>query len=52
LTYGGGEWAPIWATAFEGVKDGEAAVVTRHLGEILGREPEGFETTVRNMAAA
>lgn len=52
LSYGGGDWAPIWATAFDGVRDGETAVVTRHLAEILGREPEDFETTVRNMVSS
>jgi len=39
----------LWATAFEGIKHGEAATVTPHLRELLGREPEDFETTVRGM---
>jgi len=39
----------LWATAFEGLKHGEAATVTNHLRELLGREPEAFETTIRNM---
>ena len=38
-----------WATAFEGIKHGEAATVTPHLRELLGREPEDFETTIRGM---
>jgi hypothetical protein len=38
-----------WATAFEGIKHGEAATVTTHLRELLGREPEDFEATVRGM---
>lgn len=49
LTYGGGNWAPIWATAFDGIRDGECATVTPILAQILGREPEHFETTIRNM---
>ncbi|KAJ5980040.1 hypothetical protein N7481_007338 [Penicillium waksmanii] len=49
LTYGGGNWAPLWATAFDGIRDGECAVVTPHLAQILGREPEQFETTIKNM---
>jgi uncharacterized protein YbjT (DUF2867 family) len=42
----------LWATAFEGIKHGEAATVTPHLRELLGREPEDFETTVRGMLNA
>ncbi|KAJ5939948.1 hypothetical protein N7516_000116 [Penicillium verrucosum] len=49
LTYGGGDWAPLWATAFDGIRDGECAAVTPNLAQILGREPEQFETTIRNM---
>jgi hypothetical protein len=51
LTYGGGNWAPLWATAFDGVRDGETAALTPHLAQILGREPEPFETTIRNMVS-
>lgn len=39
----------LWATAFEGVRHGEAATITTHLRELLGREPEDFETTIRAM---
>ncbi|CRL23078.1 NAD(P)-binding domain [Penicillium camemberti] len=49
LTYGGGDWAPLWATAFDGIRDGECAAVTPNLAQILGREPEQFETTIRTM---
>ena len=35
-----------WATAFEGVKARECAVVTPALRDILGREPEEFEVTI------
>lgn len=49
LTYGGGNWAPLWATAFDGIRDGECAAVAPNLAQILGREPEEFDTTIRNM---
>ncbi|KAJ5515477.1 hypothetical protein N7527_007037 [Penicillium freii] len=49
LTYGGGDWAPLWATAFDGIRDGECAAVTPNLAQILGREPEQFETTIGHM---
>jgi hypothetical protein len=39
----------LWATAFEGIRQGETATVTGHLRELLGREPESFETTIRGM---
>ncbi|KAL4960342.1 uncharacterized protein BDV14DRAFT_193020 [Aspergillus stella-maris] len=52
LTYGGGSWAPLWATAFDGIRDGECAVVTPTLGRLLGREPETFETTIRSMLSS
>lgn len=35
-----------WATAFDGVRAGECAVVTSTLGQILGREPEAFDVTI------
>jgi uncharacterized protein YbjT (DUF2867 family) len=38
-----------WATAWEAIRAGEAAVVSPVLGEILGREPEDFETTIRGL---
>ncbi|KAK0725508.1 hypothetical protein B0H67DRAFT_452208, partial [Lasiosphaeris hirsuta] len=45
--FGSEEKARTWATAWEAIRAGETAVVTPQLGEILGREPEGFEVTVR-----
>lgn len=39
-----------WATTFEAVERGESAVVSLELEKLLGRKPEGFETTVRAMA--
>lgn len=50
LTYGGGDVAAVWATAFEAIRRGEAAVVSPLLAQILGREPEGFEQTIAGLA--
>lgn len=47
--HGPGEVPRQWATSFEAVKNGECAVVSGELGRLLGREPEGFEETVRRM---
>ncbi|GAA6055174.1 hypothetical protein JCM3770_002219 [Rhodotorula araucariae] len=49
---GGGRWALPWASAWEGVRRGETAVVTPTLGELLGREPESFEVTLEGLARA
>jgi nucleoside-diphosphate-sugar epimerase len=48
LDYGSGDWARLWATAFEGIRRSEANVVNAHLRDLLGREPEDFKTTIRN----
>ncbi|EED14343.1 NmrA-like family protein [Talaromyces stipitatus ATCC 10500] len=47
-TYHGVDLSREWATAWEAIRKGECAVVTPVLKELLGREPEDFETTVRN----
>ncbi|KAJ9489047.1 hypothetical protein VN97_g4222 [Penicillium thymicola] len=47
LTYKGVNLSREWATAWEAIKRGEAAVVSPALGEILGREPESYETTIK-----
>lgn len=49
LAYGSGELARLWATVYGAIEDGEAAAVTPHLREWLGREPEAFEVTIRAM---
>lgn len=49
-TYHGVNLAREWATAWEGIRHGETAVVSPVLKEWLGREPEDFETTVRKLA--
>lgn len=51
LDYGGGTiWPALWATAFEGIRRGEAGFVTGTLESVLGRKCEAFEITVGEMA--
>lgn len=38
-----------WATTFEAVREGETAVVTPHLKDLLGREPERFRDTIQKI---
>ncbi|KAL4801830.1 hypothetical protein BDV18DRAFT_148242 [Aspergillus unguis] len=45
----GVDLAREWTTAWDAIKLGETAVVTPTMKEILGREPEDYETTIRNM---
>jgi hypothetical protein len=52
LTYHGVDLSREWATAWQAIRNGECAVVSPVLKEILGREPEEFETTVRKDLAA
>ncbi|KKY37378.1 putativelike family protein [Diaporthe ampelina] len=49
--FGSEEKCRTWATAWEGIKDGEAALVTGDLEEILGRKPEGYEKTIKELLA-
>ena len=49
-TYHGINLAREWATAWDAIRRGETAVVTPLLREILGREPEDYETTIRALA--
>ncbi|KAL1996174.1 hypothetical protein VTN49DRAFT_497 [Thermomyces lanuginosus] len=51
LTYHGKDISRDWATAWKAIEEGETAVVTPTLGELLGREPEDFETTTRKAAS-
>ncbi|KAL2864004.1 uncharacterized protein BJX67DRAFT_229617 [Aspergillus lucknowensis] len=48
-TYHGVDLSREWATAWEAIRLGETAVVTPTLREILGREPEDYETTIRGL---
>lgn len=36
-----------WATSYDGIRRGECAVLSSTLGELLGRQPEDFEATIR-----
>ncbi|KAJ5836745.1 hypothetical protein N7447_002771 [Penicillium robsamsonii] len=44
--YHGVDHSKVWTTTFEAFRRGEAAYVSPLLGELLGREPEDFRTTV------
>ncbi|ATZ46840.1 hypothetical protein BCIN_02g01880 [Botrytis cinerea B05.10] len=44
--YHGFDHSMVWTTTFEAYRRGEAAYVSPLLGELLGREPEDFETTI------
>lgn len=46
-TYHGVDLSREWATAWEAIRRGETAVVSPALREILGREPENCETTIK-----
>jgi hypothetical protein len=48
-TYHGVDLSREWATAWEAIKNGETAVISPALGEILGREPERYEDTIREL---
>ena len=50
--YLAGDMKKHWATAYDALRCGEGAVVTDHLRRLLGREPEGFETTIKGMVIA
>jgi uncharacterized protein YbjT (DUF2867 family) len=47
--YLAGDMAKKWATAYDALRRGEAAVVTDHLQRLIGREPETFEKTIGSM---
>lgn len=49
--FGEGEKPRTWATAWEAIRAGEAALVTKDLEEILGRKPEEYEKTIKEMLA-
>ena len=46
LTYKGYDYSTLWASSFAAIRRGEACVVTPLLAELLGREPEGFQSTI------
>ncbi|KAL0935451.1 nmrA-like family protein [Colletotrichum truncatum] len=47
--FGSKDKARTWATAWEAIRAGETAVVTEHLRDIIGREPEPFDVTIRRL---
>ncbi|KAE8352295.1 hypothetical protein BDV28DRAFT_4174 [Aspergillus coremiiformis] len=49
-TYHGVNLAREWATAWDAIQRGETAVVSPLLQQLLGREPEDYETTIRGLA--
>ncbi|KAJ5910566.1 hypothetical protein N7504_005209 [Penicillium tannophilum] len=48
-TYHGVDLSKEWATAWEAIKDGETAVVSPAIVEILGREPEQYEDSIKDL---
>lgn len=49
--FGSEEKCRTWATAWEGIKNGETALVTGDLEEMLGRKPEEYEKTIKELLA-
>lgn len=49
--FGDEEKARTWATAWEAIKAGETALVTKDLSGLLGRQPEAYEKTIHAMLA-
>jgi len=47
--FGCEENARSWATVWEAIRDGETAAVSSELGDVLGREPVGFEECAREI---
>ncbi|PKS08068.1 hypothetical protein jhhlp_006680 [Lomentospora prolificans] len=47
--FGSMEMAKSWATAWEAIRAGETAIVTPTLAEILGRTPEDFDKTIKDL---
>ncbi|KAI8179077.1 Quinone oxidoreductase 2 [Colletotrichum sp. SAR 10_75] len=52
FTYRGVDYSKAWASSFEAFRRGEAASASPLLSELLGREPEEFEITVRKSMSA
>lgn len=49
--FGDEEKARTWATAWEAISAGEAALISLDLEELLGREPELYEKTITDILA-
>lgn len=50
-SFGEEDKAGTWATAWEAIRAGEVALVTKDLEELLGRKPEAYEKTIKDMLA-
>lgn len=50
--FGSREKARTWATAWEAIAKGETAVVTDTLREVIGRDPEEFDVTIKRLGQA
>ncbi|KAK6215786.1 hypothetical protein QIS74_08805 [Colletotrichum tabaci] len=50
--FGSREKAKTWATAWEAIAKGETAVVTDTLREVIGRDPEEFDVTIKRLGQA
>jgi len=48
-TYHGVDLSREWSTAWQAIKNGETAVVSPAMKEILGREPESYEKTIQDL---
>lgn len=47
--FGEGEKPRTWATAWEAIRAGETALVTKDLEVVLGRKPEEYEKTIKDI---
>ncbi|OQE18719.1 hypothetical protein PENSTE_c017G03487 [Penicillium steckii] len=51
-TYHGVDLSREWATAWQAIKNGETAVISPAIKEILGREPESYEKTIQDLVGS
>ncbi|KAL7945240.1 hypothetical protein V8C42DRAFT_324993 [Trichoderma barbatum] len=47
--FGGSSLARTWATAWDAIRAGETAYVSSSLEQVLGRKPEEFDVTIKNL---
>lgn len=48
-TYHGKDLSREWSTAWEAIRNGDAAAISPDITEILGREPESYEKTISEL---
>lgn len=51
-TYHGKDLSREWSTAWQAIKNGETAVISPAMKEILGREPESYEKTIQDLVGS